>query len=264
MKISYYKGFEEVQDGISAYSRTMNAYTFGAKETGVTSSEGKKEIGYYVAVFAQQATESDVKTDFIRSFMELKGFPIERQIQIMTRQGKELDEMNAVMAEAESYVSQMGGEGAGDTEAALFEREVQKKVQTMFFQKSVQSEINTFDLTPKEALAVKDLYPEWKAGIPVKKGERYQCDNLLWEVVQPHATQDNWKPSLATASLWKVVDEEHEGGADDPIPYNPPMEIFKGKIYIQNGVKYRCTRDSGQPLTHDLSALVGLYVEQIN
>lgn len=64
--------------------------------------------------------------------------------------------------------------------------------------------------------------------------------------------------------LWKVVDEEHEGGADDPIPYNPPMEIFQGKIYIQNGVKYRCTRDSGQPLTHDLSALVGLYVEQIN
>ena len=86
----------------------------------------------------------------------------------------------------------------------------------------------------------------------------------MWEVVQPHTTQDNWKPSLATDSLWKVVDEEHEGGADDPIPYNPPMEIFKGKIYIQNGVKYRCTRDSGQPLTHDLSALVGLYVEQIN
>ena len=66
-----------------------------------------------------------------------------------------------------------------------------------------------------------------------------------------------------TASLWKVVDEEHEGTIDDPIIYIPPMEIFKDKYYIQNGIKYKCTRNSEQPLTHDLSALVGLYVETI-
>lgn len=72
-----------------------------------------------------------------------------------------------------------------------------------------------------------------------------------------------WKPSMATASLWKVVDEEHEGTIDDPIIYIPPMEIFKDKYYIQNGIKYKCTRNSEQPLTHDLSALVGLYVETI-
>lgn len=45
--------------------------------------------------------------------------------------------------------------------------------------------------------------------------------------------------------------------------YIPPMEIFKDKYYIQNGVIYKCTRDSGQPLVHDLSALVGLYVETV-
>lgn len=38
------------------------------------------------------------------------------------------------------------------------------------------------------------------------------------------------------------------------------MEIFNGKYYTQGGVKYLCTRDSGTALTHDLSALVGLYV----
>ena len=38
---------------------------------------------------------------------------------------------------------------------------------------------------------------------------------------------------MATASLWKVVDEEHEGTIDDPIIYIPPMEIFKDKYYIQ-------------------------------
>jgi hypothetical protein len=41
------------------------------------------------------------------------------------------------------------------------------------------------------------------------------------------------------------------------------MEIFKGKYYIQNDVVYLCTRDSGQPLYHDLSALVGSYVEVV-
>ena len=127
----------------------------------------------------------------------------------------------------------------------------------------INKEINTYDLTPGEALQFKDHYPEWVAGITVKVGERYLSDNILWECIKEHTTQDNWKPSMATASLWKVVDEEHKGTIDDPIIYIPPMEIFKDKYYIQNGIKYKCTRNSEQPLTHDLSALVGLYVEII-
>lgn len=101
------------------------------------------------------------------------------------------------------------------------------------------------------------------SGITVKVGERYLSDDVLWECIKEHTTQDNWKPSMATASLWKVVDEEHAGTIEDPIIYIPPMEIFKDKYYIQNGIKYKCTRNSEQPLTHDLSALVGLYVETI-
>lgn len=129
--------------------------------------------------------------------------------------------------------------------------------------KEATVEINTYDLTPGEALQVKDHYPEWIAGITVKVGGRYLSDNILWECIKEHATQDNWKPSMATASLWKVVDEEHAGTIDDPIVYIPPMEIFKDKYYIQNGIKYKCTRNSEQPLIHDLSALVGLYVEKV-
>lgn len=84
----------------------------------------------------------------------------------------------------------------------------------------------------------------------------------LWEVLQDHKTQENWKPSLETASLWKRVDEEHAGTKDDPIPYAPPMEIFKDKYYTQSRVLYKCIRDSGQPLSHNLSDLVGNYVEK--
>lgn len=124
--------------------------------------------------------------------------------------------------------------------------------------------INTMSLSNEEALEVKEFYPEWSAtSVEVKKGERYQCDDLLWECIKDHTTQELWKPSLETASLWKVVDEEHAGTQEDPIPYNPPMEIFKDKYYTQNEVLYKCTRNSETPLSHDLSALIGLYVETV-
>ena len=122
--------------------------------------------------------------------------------------------------------------------------------------------INTYGLTASEALRVKDRYPEWEVGIDVVKGYKYQYGEDLWEVLQGHKTQENWKPSLETSSLWKRVDEEHAGTKDDPIPYVPPMEIFKDKYYTQSKVLYKCIRDSGQPLSHNLSDLVGNYVEK--
>lgn len=128
--------------------------------------------------------------------------------------------------------------------------------------KEATEKINTYDLSPSEALQVKDRYPEWEVGIDVVKGRRYQYGEDLWEVLQGHKTQENWKPSLETASLWKRVDEEHAGTKDDPIPYAPPMEIFKDKYYTQSKVLYKCIRDSGQPLSHNLSDLVGNYVEK--
>lgn len=140
-----------------------------------------------------------------------------------------------------------------------------EKIDDYSYKASVIPEcINAIPMSNNEALERKSLFPLWSAdGISVKKGEKYQCDELLWECIKDHVTQELWKPSLQTASLWKVVDEEHEGTIDDPIPYNPPMEIFVNKYYTQNGVKYKCIRDSGIPLSHDLSALVGIYVEII-
>lgn len=128
--------------------------------------------------------------------------------------------------------------------------------------KEATEKINTYGLTASEALRVKNRHPKWKIGIDVVKGHRYQYGEDLWEVLQGHKTQENWKPSLETASLWKRVDEEHAGTKDDPIPYAPPMEIFKDKYYTQSRVLYKCIRDSGQPLSHNLSDLVGNYVEK--
>lgn len=68
-------------------------------------------------------------------------------------------------------------------------------------------------------------------------------------------------PSLDTAALYEVIEKEHTGEIDDPIPYAPPMEIFAGKYYTQGDVLYLCTRDSGTALAHNLADLVGIYVE---
>lgn len=126
-----------------------------------------------------------------------------------------------------------------------------------------RAEINTFALTDAEALSVKEFYPGWEEGIDVAEGERYNCDGDLWEVLATHKTQASWRPSLATASIWKHVDEEHEGTERDPIPYSPPMEVVGGKYYTQDGKTYLCVRDSGMPLSHDLSAVVGIYVDVV-
>lgn len=123
--------------------------------------------------------------------------------------------------------------------------------------------INTLDLTDVEALSVKTLYPAWAPGIDVNQGEKYLYEGGLWKAVQAHKTQEGWKPSMDTASLWERIDEKHAGTLEDPIPYTPPMEIFKDKYYVQDGVTYLCTRDSGQALSYNLPELVGLYVEVV-
>lgn len=146
-------------------------------------------------------------------------------------------------------------------EEPVINRDFSRILALNILDEEVAKNINTYELTPSEALQVKDRYPEWVIGIDVKTGERYRVDDTLWECIQGHTTQENWRPGISTASLWKVVDEDHAGTIDDPIPYVTPMELFNGKYYRQDGVTYKCTRDSGIPLVQDLSALVGLYVE---
>lgn len=123
--------------------------------------------------------------------------------------------------------------------------------------------INRISLTDNEALSVKDFYPTWesKIGNNVEQGYKMLYDGNLWRVRQNHLVQDIYPPSLSTAALYEVINYQHEGTIDDPIPYVPPMEIFNGKYYIQNDIKYLCNRDSGTALSYDLSTLVGIYVE---
>ena len=88
-------------------------------------------------------------------------------------------------------------------------------------------------------------------------------NDKLWRARQTHTALEVYPPSLDTASLYEVIVKDHEGTMEDPIPYTPPMEIFEGKYYTQFDVLYKCTRNSGTALTHDLFDLRGIYVELV-
>lgn len=116
----------------------------------------------------------------------------------------------------------------------------------------------------QEALKIQTLYPQWKdrIGKEIKVGEFYQYKDKLYRCLQGHTIQEGWEPDVA-ASLWTVIDKEHEGTLDDPIPFVVNMEVFNGKYYTYNEVVYLCIRDSGTALYHTPDLLLNNYFELV-
>ena len=133
------------------------------------------------------------------------------------------------------------------------------------YRAAIEAGANAVERSDLDALAVKDIYPAWDSliGQTVNVDFKLTYDGKLYKVIQAHTVQADWIPGVGTESLYTVIDEGHTGAEDDPIPYDGNMELFEGLYYIQNGVTYRCTRNSGQPVYHALSDLVGLYVEVV-
>ena len=119
------------------------------------------------------------------------------------------------------------------------------------------------------ALTAVELFPIWKVLVEkadkVSKGFRFQHEGKLYRTEQPeYIFVEYYVPgSTGTESLFSLVDESHAGTKEDPIPFETNMEIYNGLYYTQNGVKYYCFCDSGQPLYHDLALLVDVYVEVV-
>ena len=95
--------------------------------------------------------------------------------------------------------------------------------------------------TDDVALKAKELYNEWTVGKAVVVGERLRYGDRLYKVIQPHTTQADWTPDI-TASLYTVIDEEHKGTLEDPIPAVRGMEYTKGLYYIEEGIIYLMNR----------------------
>ena len=118
--------------------------------------------------------------------------------------------------------------------------------------------------TDAQALQVKELYPEWESCVngSLHTGDRVTYNGHLYKVRQEiSVVLENQAPGIETAALYEEIVEDHEGTFTDPIPYNNNMELFNGKYYSQNGVVYKCNRDTQQAVYNPLADLVGIYVE---
>ena len=125
----------------------------------------------------------------------------------------------------------------------------------------VRQQINTLTVDDAIALRMIAYYPEWTTGTAYAAGDRLMYNGDLYKVLQAHTSQDTWLPGVGTESLYKRIDEQHDGTKYDPIPYSGNMALEAGKYYIQYGKTYLCNRDTGNSVYHALEELVGLYVE---
>lgn len=127
-----------------------------------------------------------------------------------------------------------------------------------------RSMVNSVSLTVNQALEMQVLFPIWgekdaEFGKEVEIGFRLRVvkgeSDTLFEVIQKHKLQADWKPGIETASLYKIVEAEHAGTFDDPIPYVQGMAFKKDKYYEQYGVIYLCILTTVTGYPNDLKDL---------
>lgn len=116
-------------------------------------------------------------------------------------------------------------------------------------------------LPDEDALEAVELFKAWQADTAYAADERIRYGEKLYRCVQAHTSQADWTPD-ATPALWTEVALPGDGETPEhPIAYNNNMALEQGKYYAQNGIVYRCIRDTINPVYNNLADLVGIYVE---
>lgn len=88
-----------------------------------------------------------------------------------------------------------------------------------------------------------ELFAEWAYPIDYTVGQLRRYNDKLCKCRKAHTSQADWTPDK-TPNLWAVIDAEHAGTQDDPIPAARGMEYEYGKYYLDNedGKTYKCER----------------------
>ena len=125
-------------------------------------------------------------------------------------------------------------------------------------------------LSDGEAATVPELITAWAYPVAYAEGDRRSYGGKVYKCRQGHTSQADWTPDK-TPNLWAVIDSEHSGTHDDPIPASRGMEYEYGKYYLdsEDGKTYLCERTGEtaggkivlQYLPHEL---VGQYFDLAN
>ena len=98
-------------------------------------------------------------------------------------------------------------------------------------------------LSDGEAATVPELITAWAYPVDYAEGDRRSYGGKVHKCRQAHTSQADWTPDK-TPALWAVIDAEHAGTQDDPIPAGRGMEYEYGKYYLdsEDGKTYKCER----------------------
>lgn len=101
----------------------------------------------------------------------------------------------------------------------------------------------TVSLSDGEAASVPELITAWTYPVDYAEGDRRSYGGKVHKCRQAHTSQADWTPDK-TPALWAVIDAEHAGTQDDPIPAARGMEYEYGKYYLdsEDGKTYLCER----------------------
>lgn len=117
--------------------------------------------------------------------------------------------------------------------------------------KVIRSVIQFPEITDKQAVTFKSMYPYWEdvIGQTVKKGFKFQYEDILYKVIQESMTiQEQWIPGQGTSAIYSQIVEESDSGTKDnpiPVPEDVTSNSFTyivGKYYMEDGVIYKCEK----------------------
>lgn len=145
----------------------------------------------------------------------------------------------------------------------------QEEIEKRYVAQILADCINSVELSDNISLALKRFYPAWQELIDTqftaeKEGYKFTYGDELYKTVK--ASQQflpNWIPGQGTESIFERIDEIHLGTKEDPIPYKVNMTVYADKYYTEDGILYRCIRNSDNPLQNKAYELVGQYFEVI-
>ena len=102
-------------------------------------------------------------------------------------------------------------------------------------------------LSDGEAASVPELITAWAYPVDYAEGDRRSYGGKVCKCRQAHTSQADWTPDK-TPNLWTIINVDHAGTQDDPIPAARGMEYEYGKYYLdsEDGKVYLCERTGEQ------------------
>lgn len=122
---------------------------------------------------------------------------------------------------------------------------------------AIKYSINALDLSNNDTIKFKDYLPDWNdyVGKSLPINFKFQYNNQPYQTLQYiNVVLSDQTPDIVFA-LYAIINEEHEGTLEDPIPYQQQMTIEKGKYYSQYGVIYLAIQNMPTGMPYDLNQI---------